>query len=75
MSAAGYSRTGHGQQGRAAIPKSIRPARIVENLDVFDFELSTDELAAVDALDTVVRRGPDRGRITLEMYGMAIPEA
>jgi diketogulonate reductase-like aldo/keto reductase len=33
------------------IPKSVRPARIVENAAVFDFALSTDEMSALDALD------------------------
>jgi diketogulonate reductase-like aldo/keto reductase len=42
----------HLQQGRSAIPKSTRPARIAENFDVFDFELSDEQIAAVDALDT-----------------------
>lgn len=49
----------HLQQGRSAIPKSTNPARIVENFDVFDFELSADELASIDALDLGVRNGPD----------------
>src|SRR3954447_510309 len=33
------------QQGRSVIPKSTKPSRIAENIDVFDFELSPDELA------------------------------
>jgi diketogulonate reductase-like aldo/keto reductase len=65
----------HLQQGRSAIPKSTKPARIAENSDVFDFELSGDELAAIDALDTRVRGGPEPDSITLEAYGMEIPEA
>jgi diketogulonate reductase-like aldo/keto reductase len=36
----------HLQEGRSAIPKSTKPARIAENFDVFDFEFSTDQLAA-----------------------------
>jgi len=65
----------HLQEGRAAIPKSTRPARIAENFDVFDFELSSEQIAAVDALDTGVRGGPEPDSITLDDYGMPIPEA
>jgi len=65
----------HLQQGRSAIPKSTKPARIAENFDVFDFDLTDEELAAIDALDTAVRGGPDPDSITLEAYGIEIPEA
>jgi diketogulonate reductase-like aldo/keto reductase len=65
----------HSQQGRSAIPKSINPARIAENFDVFDFELTADELTAIDALDTGGRRGPEPDAIRLESYGREIPEA
>lgn len=65
----------HLQQGRSAIPKSTKPARIAENGDVFDFELTADELAAIDALDTGQRGGPEPADITLEAYGRPIPEA
>ena len=62
------------QQGRSVIPKSTKPARIAENLDVFDFDLTADELAAIDALDTGQRGGPEPEAITLEAFGRPIPE-
>lgn len=65
----------HLQQGRSAIPKSVRAERIRENFDVFDFELSTEELQRIDALDTDTRRGPEPEDITLETFGREIPEA
>jgi diketogulonate reductase-like aldo/keto reductase len=64
----------HLQQGRSVIPKSTKPQRIAENIDVFDFELSTEELAAIDALDTGRRGGPEPESITLENFGRTIPE-
>ena len=65
----------HLQQGRQVIPKSVTPSRIAENFDVFDFELTADELDAIDALDTGVRGGPAPEAITRETFGLEIPEA
>ena len=65
----------HLQQGRQVIPKSVTPARIAENFDVFDVDLTADQLADIDALDTGTRGGPEPEDITREKYGIEIPEA
>jgi 2,5-diketo-D-gluconate reductase A len=49
----------HVDHGLSAIPKSVTASRIAENIDVFDFALAPDEIAAIDALDTGVRAGTD----------------
>lgn len=65
----------HLQQGRSAIPKSTNPGRIAENFDVFDFELSADELSRIDALDRGVRNGPDPDVPRPAFFDRVIPEA
>ncbi|WP_308467344.1 aldo/keto reductase [Rathayibacter soli] len=65
----------HLEQGRSAIPKSTNPQRIAENFDVFDFELTADELARIDALDTGIRNGPDPDAPRADFFDRAIPEA
>ncbi|MDH6136174.1 2,5-diketo-D-gluconate reductase A [Kitasatospora sp. MAA4] len=49
----------HLQSGVIAIPKSVTPSRIKENLDVAGFELDADDLAAIAATETGKRLGPD----------------
>jgi diketogulonate reductase-like aldo/keto reductase len=63
------------QHGRSVIPKSTKPSRIAENINVFDFALSSEETAAIDSLDTGRRGGPEPDAITLEAFGREIPEA
>lgn len=49
----------HLQLGNVVIPKSANPERIRENLDVFDFELTEDEMEAIERLDSGGRIGDD----------------
>jgi 2,5-diketo-D-gluconate reductase A len=51
----------HLQNGCIVIPKSSKASRIAENFDVFGFELSAGEMAAIDALETGKRQGIDPG--------------
>lgn len=49
----------HVQLGNIAIPKSVTPSRIRENIEVFDFSLDDEDLAAISALNEDRRIGPD----------------
>jgi 2,5-diketo-D-gluconate reductase A len=51
----------HLQLGNVVIPKSVTPERIRENLELFDFELSEEEMAAIAPLETGERTGPEPG--------------
>ncbi len=58
----------HFQNGIVAIPKSVNPTRIAENIDLFDFVLSDAKMAKIDALDTGVRCGPDPTQIDTDSF-------
>jgi|SRR5579875_440605 len=49
----------HLQLGNVVIPKSVTPERIRENIDVFGFELTEEDMRAIAALDRGERTGPD----------------
>ena len=49
----------HLQLGCSVIPRSTRPAGLAENLDLFDFSLTDDEMAAIATLEASERTGPD----------------
>lgn len=48
----------HIQEGSIVIPKSVTPKRITENFDIFDFQLSDDDMEMISSLDQHKRRGP-----------------
>ncbi len=54
----------HIQLGIVVFPKSVTAERIRENIDIFDFELSAEELAQIEALDRGERTGPDPDEFT-----------
>ncbi len=47
------------QHNVVTIPKTMTPTRMVENLDVFNFSLTDEEMAQLDALNDGLRCGPD----------------
>ncbi|MGW2381591.1 aldo/keto reductase [Streptomyces sp. NPDC001658] len=49
----------HLQLGNVVIPKSVTPSRIKENIEIFDFSLDTEDLAAISALNEDRRLGPE----------------
>ncbi|NMD61109.1 aldo/keto reductase [Rhodococcus sp. ACPA4] len=49
----------HIEQGHTVLSKTVTPQRMRDNADIFDFALSADQSAAIDALNTDTRVGPD----------------
>jgi diketogulonate reductase-like aldo/keto reductase len=56
------------QLGTSPIPKSVRPERIAENIDIFDFALASEEVQAISALDTGERGGPDPEQVSPQTF-------
>ncbi|WP_326762888.1 aldo/keto reductase [Streptomyces phaeochromogenes] len=53
----------HIQLGNVVIPKSVTPSRIKENIDVFDFSLDTEDIAAISALNEDRRVGSNPANV------------
>lgn len=64
----------HLELGMSAIPKSVRPERIRENFDVFDFTLAPEEVQAISALDTGVRCGPDPDEVSRQKFKVTVQD-
>lgn len=64
----------HIELGNSVIPKSVRPARIRENAEIFDVTLQPDEVNAITALNTGRRGGPDPEQVDPQMFNFQIPE-
>ncbi len=60
------------QRGTAIVPKSSHPGRLAENLALFDFELSEDEMTAINSLNSN-RRYNDPGNFCEQAFGTFFP--
>ncbi|MEX3962809.1 aldo/keto reductase [Paraburkholderia sp. EG286B] len=58
----------HHQHGVVAIPKSVKASRIAENIDIFDFHLSDEQMVAIDGLNVGGRGGPDPSDIDTHSF-------
>lgn len=64
----------HIDNGRSAIPKSVRAERLAENIDIFDFTLSSEDLSSIDALDTGIRSGADPETMSPKTYPIKLDD-
>ncbi|WP_277980538.1 aldo/keto reductase [Sphingomonas phyllosphaerae] len=64
----------HVERGTSAVPKSVRAERIAENISIFDFALTADDIASIDALDTDERSGPDPDTVNQQSFDLVIED-
>ena len=60
--------------GTSPIPKSVRPERITEPIDIFAFALTSEEVQAINALDTGKRGGPDPDQVNPQTFPITIQD-
>jgi diketogulonate reductase-like aldo/keto reductase len=58
----------HNQHGRIVIPKSQHYERLLKNIEIFQFELSPEDLAAIDGLNRDLRAGPAPEAFSVAAY-------
>jgi diketogulonate reductase-like aldo/keto reductase len=64
----------HIELGTSPIPKSVRPERIAENIGIFDFALTSEEVQAINALDIGKRGGPDPEQVNPRTFPITIQD-
>src|SRR3954452_25106566 len=64
----------HVQVGNSVIPKSVRHERILENINIFDFALTPEELASIEGLDTGKRGGPNPEQVNPALFKLTIQD-
>src|SRR4051794_25565580 len=64
----------HLEHGVAVVPKSVRVERIKENFAVFDFRLTSEEVAAIDRQDTGARGGPPPETVDDQTFGIRVDD-
>lgn len=64
----------HIQHGLSPIPKSVSAQRIAENIDIVDFALAPEDVAAIDALDTGKRAGGDPETVSAASFAIEIED-
>jgi diketogulonate reductase-like aldo/keto reductase len=54
--------------------RSVRQERVAENIDLFNFALTADEVAAIDTIDSGVHGGSDREIVDSKLFNRSIKD-
>jgi diketogulonate reductase-like aldo/keto reductase len=60
--------------GTSPIPKSVQPERLAESIDIFDFALTSEEVQAMNALDTGECGRPDPEQVNPQTFSITIQD-
>lgn len=64
----------HIEIGNCVIPKSVNAGRIQENINIFDFTLSAEDISAISALNTGYRGGPDPEHVDMNSFNLIVKD-